>query len=217
MTMAGDFTFTLPGAWSRIDVRDPETAMRDVRRLVDRIVPRRDDAAEMRRQLRDQLQKSVDGAVAASASDLYFAHEILRGIPLPASLVVSRPEIRALGLMQGQPEHNKALISTTVDQLSGADPYEDPADFVVGSAGVARRSRVRPGRGEGDRGSLDVTYWIAAPSVKGIVVMAFTSGMPELRSSLTELFDAIVSSIVWSAGDAPADSPEPSAEDATRA
>jgi len=220
------YSVTVPPGWVRLEIDGDDGAAR-VGEVVDHLsaaVPR-DSAPVVRRQIESQLHGLVDDARARGAVDLLVPVERIDGLTLPASVmatVVTVPEaggashedvlVAMVARGAGEPvavgdavavrsvtrRDVTALLETEVARTeralqaagAAAGPHAGAVDDVEPAAGASSR-HVRyllgiPGR---PREFLALTLAVLEPS---------DDPEAELGDALTELFDAVVSTLRWS-------------------
>jgi hypothetical protein len=186
------YDLALPGTWWEIPVDDEAASDRAIDAIIERAVGHRDADATARRDLRSRFRLAAARARTAGATRLHLCHELMPGVPLPASLTVYRPSIP---LSPRSPQSPFAQLEAVVPAAS----EEDDATLDARSGPVLRRVRVvaaDAGSPEEGIATLQVDYWLVPPSRRP-VLLSFACGMPELRSGLVELFDLVVQTLEW--------------------
>jgi hypothetical protein len=188
------FDFALPGTWWLVPVDDPAVAERSIARAVERAVGRRDEDARLRAELRARFTDVADRARTAGAAQVHLCHEIMPGVPLPATLTVYWP--RLVLRASGESDPGAALRAV----LGPPDGDDVALDDLPTGAGI-RRTRVITGSAAPDGSAPDVTtvevdYWLATPGGR-VLLLSFACGMPLLADQLVELFDLVVRTTTW--------------------
>ncbi len=196
MTVTEDLRFVLPGQWLSLDVRGPdEVVAKRVHDLAERTLGKRDDLAQVRRSVREALLEAAAQARIIKADYLHLAQSIMDGIPLSATLTVSRPGI-SLPVLVSRAEELQALLAL----VPGDEPtaVDHPELVVVRSVDRIESSEDSNGAAVVQR--LTANYWIQVPNTGRLVVFSFSSSMPNLDDELMLLFEAIASSVHLRAG-----------------
>lgn len=195
------FTVILPGTWESVPMADADTMKATVARIVKDRMPRNDQLAALRRDVREDLLASAKSAAEAGA-DLYaLSMEILPGIPFPASIV---------GFTQPWPPTSEGTTVASSDEVVVRLAAVFPGSVAMPTTTVpqVRRSdlRTRP-LGETETQVLDLEYWFADPYGELTCLMV---SVPECESPdlITALFDAVAASVFWTRPDRPADEEE---------
>ena len=195
---ATGYTLVLPPGWQHIPVRQgSEEAIRKIARSaapdVTGGVPR-DKMVSYRVELEHKLRTAVRDARRKCATDLYLPLGLVRGMPVPASFLVSE---LSLGSVE---EIDPALV---VSHLATADGDARPVT-VAGALGVrTERTASADPQAQVEYPSRRVDYVIAVPGDAGrYLAVAFSTlggGKPDdaYSSLLVELFDAIMSTWRW--------------------
>lgn len=192
------FSVTLPGRWDYVPLLEPEATRAAIHRLVRRAVGPRDDAATARQLLTRRFDDAVAAARTIGGQQMHLCHEVMPGLPLPASLVIVWPGIvvpRAESL-------DDAALRAELATLIGPAGDDDELVFDVGSRPAIRRASIHRGEpdvhGEADREieTLEVRIHAIAPNNR-VIVLSFSCGVPQLREDLVPLFDLIASSLRW--------------------
>jgi hypothetical protein len=202
------FDFALPGTWWLVPVADPSVAARSIARAVEQAVGRRDADARLRAELRTRFTDVADRARTAGAAQVHLCHEIVPGVPLPATLTVYWPRL----VLRASGEDDPALA---LRALLGPPEGADAGDGAPAGTGVdadvtlddlptgpgIRRTRVITGSAAPDGSAPDVTtvevdYWLATPGGR-VLLLSFACGMPLLAGQLVDLFDLVVRTTTW--------------------
>lgn len=205
--------FVLPGSWGRVDLSSEAASRSSIRKLAEKATGRREELAGVRAELRTRFNAAADAARGSSATDLYIAFELAKGIPLPAWLTVFAPSIEetdftALGL----DELSTVLrygIATGNPDIAVAEPQSSD-DIKAVRHSWRRVAHVVEGEVEQDFEMLEADYWLAAANPARISLLTFSTAYVEYETEMLELFDAVISTIRWAV-------PESSAEAAPEA
>ena len=201
-----EFTFMLPGNWWRVSLTDEESRQADIRSIARDAFGKADNVARLRADLRAELLRATELAVDGDADSMYFAREVIQGVPLPVSLVVTYTADYA-GISPIQPERNLETLVNSVDRIDDDSHDEADDDYVLGESAVVRRIRFQEPKEiddseiAGRAPSLSVNYWITVPKRNRVLVMAFQTAFTELKEPLLDLYNAIVESIRWNVPD----------------
>jgi hypothetical protein len=186
------YSVILPPSWAKIPLRnDAEGA---IKRILDKSFPgvSRDEVAAARQELRQRLKKLINQARSNGGLDLYLPVELMRGLPVPASFVVSEGEL-------GGPEELEPELIIAKLAAQGADVTE-----IDGAPAVRREELVPPDPGqEFSYGSRQVTYTLAVPGNPGRwLLVAFSTigaGDPDddIARLLASLFESVMTTFRW--------------------
>lgn len=194
--------FVLPGSWGRVDLRSEAASRASIRKIADKATGRREELASIRAEIRDRFNKAADAARGSSATDLYIAFELTKGVPLPAWLTVFTPEIdavdfQALGLSDLAEVLDRAITTTDDEVTTTETPMAEQIRAVRQS--WRRVAHVTEGETEQDFEMLEADYWLAATNPNRIALMTFSTAYVQWETEMLQLFDAVVNTIRWGA------------------
>lgn len=192
------FFLATPADWVHLDVSEagPEAA----RRLVEELpVDDTPEKQQLKRQVIAELQRSIRDARKQGAVMAAFWFLPVEDLTLGASLVVAfaplgpAPLVTALG-----PAAREHVASGLAEVLGRADDVlaADVVNLPAGYAARIRRRQVVEAMGE-RREVMVVQYYVPVPRRPRMLVVTYTSPTVELADALTDLFDALVSSLRW--------------------
>lgn len=196
-----EYVLLIPPGWSRLPL-DPAGLRTTMRRLLDQRFARlpRDKVARLRRELELELRRTVDRAAEAGAIDLWVQTELIRGVAVSASLMVTVLDAVGTGGLAPVLEVVDAEIRTS--EL-----------IRVGPDSAVRRLRVTaPGPDPaGDRGVLAdmlpeatvVEYFFAVPDSRSLLLLSFSTATAQVADALVALFDAVAQSLEWRRAEPP--------------
>lgn len=192
--------FVLPGTWGRVDLRSEAASRSSIRKLAEQVTGRREELAPMRAEIRDRFNDAAEAARGSSATDLYVAFELTKGVPMPAWLTVFTPEIDAVDFQAlGLDDLEKVLKQG----VAVADPTIVTTDTpMVNKIRAVRQSwrrvaHVVEGEVERDFEILEADYWLAAANPSRIALITFSTAFIEYEDEMLRLFDAVISTIRW--------------------
>ncbi|MFE1285537.1 hypothetical protein [Streptomyces sp. NPDC058751] len=175
-----------PEDWYRIPLRSREQREASVGALIRRRFAGVDDQPVLRRQAEEQLKGAALAGFDQGGVVLYLSFLEAAGIPLSASLLVSRVHRRfdsldAIAALAGQGE---------------VAPVTLPA---VGRAARRRRTeRTRESRKLGSEfDDTIVEYFVPAPRNDETLMLTFSTPMEPIADAMVELFDAIAGTLRW--------------------
>lgn len=195
-----DLRLALPGTWGRVDLDSPEAIASSIRKLVSRLAGRADKAASFRAELRAQFSRLADKAAAGGASEIYFAIEVVPGLPLPASLTVFWPDEVITGSVPTRPATVIELVQEALVSSPEAKGYQDLLVEELAGTVTLRRTKVLENPETVElpaHETLLVDYWLAVPGTQRVVLLTFSSTLLKVKESLLELFRATVGAIHW--------------------
>jgi hypothetical protein len=196
---ATGYTLVLPPGWYHVPVR--RGTDKAIKTITGRVVAEfassqpRDTLTSYRIELERRLRAAADDARRKAATDLYLPLGLVRGMPVPASFLVSE-------LYLGSVEDiDPALI---VSHLASADGDSRPVT-VAGAIGVRTERTASPDPAKKvEYPSRRVDYVLAVPGDRDrYLAVAFSTlggGNPDdaYATLLVELFDAMMSTWRWS-------------------
>lgn len=194
--------FVLPGSWGRVDLRSEAASRSSIRKLAETATGRREEFASTRAELRERFNAAADVARGSSATDLYVAFELAKGVPFPAWLTVFTPEIdamdfQALGLGELLTMLERGLV--TDDEEVTTEQTEMPDDIRAVRQSWRRVSHVQEADVERDFEVLEADYWLAATKPNRVALLTFSTAFAEYEEEMLSLFDAVVGTIRWPA------------------
>jgi len=192
--------FVLPGTWGRVDLRSEAASRSSIRKLAEQVTRKREELAGARAEIRDRFNAAAEAARGSSATDLYVAFELTKGVPMPAWLTVFTPEIdavdfQALGLgdLQKVLEKGVAVADPTVTTTETTTDNEIRAV----RQSWRRVAHVAEGNIERDFELLEADYWLAAANPNRVALITFSTAFVEWEDEMLRLFDAVISTIRW--------------------
>ena len=192
--------FVLPGTWGRVDLRSEAASRSSIRKLAEQVTRKREELAGVRAEIRDRFNTAAEAARGSSATDLYVAFELTKGVPMPAWLTVFTPEIdavdfQALGLgdLQKVLEKGVAVADPTVTTTETTTDNEIRAV----RQSWRRVAHVAEGNIERDFELLEADYWLAAANPNRVALITFSTAFVEWEDEMLRLFDAVISTIRW--------------------
>ena len=194
------YRLLLPEQWVKLPA-DP-TAMRAAarRHLEHRFADLpRDRTAQLRRSLEDDLVRLADAAGSAYAVDILLLSLDVAERPVSASCLVSLVPI---------PLADAAALGTLAAELGDGALTSEVVD--LGPHRVVRVTRDEQPAAEGpavvadwDGRSRLVDVYVPVPDSEATLLLSFATPVVPLFDVLTELFDAMVSTLQWTAEGAP--------------
>jgi hypothetical protein len=177
-------TIVVPEDWWRITLHPDERRRSSVRTLIAQQFRGLDDQPRAKRDLELELQGAADDAAEHYGVMMYLSQQTVSGLPVPISLVVRQlpPEIGSMDNLH--------------EEFSGTDVI-DIADLPAGKC-LRRLRDVKPAREGYDDAppSHTVDYWLDVPT-GGTLQLTYASPLVMVAEALTELFDAITSTVTW--------------------
>ncbi|MFJ4831423.1 hypothetical protein ACIP79_16085 [Streptomyces sp. NPDC088747] len=177
-----------PEDWYRIPLRPQEQLQASVGALIQRQFAGVDDQPILRRQAEERLLDAAQAGADQGGVVLYLSFLEADGIPLSASLLVSRI-------------HERFDSLDAVAALAGKGAV---APVSLPSAGrAARRRRAERSRESRKLGSefndTIVEYFVPVPGPESeeSLMLTFSTPMEPIADAMVELFDAIVGTLRW--------------------
>ncbi len=205
--LVADVRVTLPADWWATPLADEATWRRAVEALLDRQFDGWQDNPLLRSELRRTISAQAEAAAAAGAQLLALSLQQVHGVPVPASLVLSRIDV-AVDAGEDVLGDLQESLRPNPDAPLPAGTSLDLARLPVGR--TLRRvqtqaTAIEPG--QEPLPTLTADYWLEHPAGDAVLHLAFSTPLVALRDSLLELFDAVVSALRWFPADAPAEGP----------
>ncbi|MER5396707.1 hypothetical protein [Streptomyces sp. NPDC002599] len=177
-----------PEDWYRIPLQPQEQREASVSALVRRQFAGVDDQPVLRRQAEEQLTGAALAGADQGGVALYLSFLEAAGIPLSASLLISRLHQRF----------------DSLDAVAALAGQGEVAPVTLPAAGrAARRRRTERTRESGKLGSqfddTIVEYFVPAPQDDETLMLTFSTPMEPIADAMVELFDAIAGTLRWQA------------------
>ncbi|MFD6285087.1 hypothetical protein [Streptomyces sp. NPDC060205] len=180
------FGLITPEDWYRIPLQPEDRREASVSALVKRQFAGVDDQPTLRRQAREQLLGAAEAGVEQGGVVLYLSFLEAAGIPLSASLLISRLQRRFDAL-------------DTVSALSDKGETSQVRLPAAGRAVRRRRSeRTREARRLGSEfEDTVVEYFVPVPDRDEVLMLTFSTPLEPIADAMAELFDAVASTLRW--------------------
>lgn len=180
------FGLITPEDWFRIPLLPEERREASVSALVKRQFAGVDDQPVLRRQAEEQLLGAAEAGAEQGGVVLYLSFLEAAGIPLSASLLISR-------------------IHQRFDSLDAVSALRDKGEAglvrlpAAGRAARRRRSeRTRESRRLGTEFSdTIVEYFVPVPDQDEVLMLTFSTPLEPIADSMVELFDAVAGTLRW--------------------
>lgn len=182
----------VPPGWTSLPVEDAEAGRAAARRLVDRALrgQPRDAVVRLRRSLLEQLRGALGSAREAGADQVWVQAELVRGLPVSASLLVARVPA----------PHADAVHSALHPLLTAAAGVVVSDATTLAGLPALRRRRDWVGPLPGADGGPEVPqtavdYVLALPDDDELLLLSFGTLTPQVREELVLLFDAVAGTL----------------------
>ncbi|MGH8922536.1 MAG: hypothetical protein ACRD0H_30070, partial [Actinomycetes bacterium] len=184
------WSLLLPPGWWHIPL--DERRGQSVTALLDRQLASlpRDRVTTLRRELDGELTRQVERAVGNGAVEMYLHVDLLRGLPVAASCLVT---VVATGAAT-------ALPAAELAALLGDRPDDEVGVLEVAGVPAARVRRREPVTGDLSTGGLAVTrlqVYAPVPGTPEMLLLSFSTPMDPIADAMVALFDAIAGSLQW--------------------
>ncbi|MET9405627.1 hypothetical protein ABZX90_07570 [Streptomyces sp. NPDC002935] len=185
---SGVFGLITPEDWYRIPLQSQERREASVSALIRRQFAGVDDQPVLRRQAEEQLMGAALAGVDQGGVVLYLSFLEAAGIPLSASLLVSRL-------------HQRFDSLDAVAALAGKGEVAPVRLPAAGQAARRRRTeRTRESRKLGSEfDDTIVEYFVPTPGGDESLMLTFSTPMEPIADAMVELFDAIAGTLRWQA------------------
>jgi len=186
------WTLMLPPGWWHVPL--DERRGQSVTALLDNRLASlpRDRVAALRRELEAELIRLVERAVAHDAVEMYLNVDLIHGLPVAAScLVTVVPTGRAT-----------ALPAAELAGMMGDQPDDEVGVLEVAGAPAARVRRREPvdeadGFSTGDLPVTRLQVYVPVPNTTEMLLLSFSTPMDPIADAMVTLFDAIAESLCW--------------------
>ncbi|MGW5136232.1 hypothetical protein [Streptomyces sp. NPDC004135] len=180
------FGLITPEDWYRVPLLPADRREASVTALIKRQFAGVDDQPVLRRKAEDQLLGTAEAAVEQGGVVLYLSFLEAGGIPLSASLLISRLYERFDGL-------------DVVAALAGSGEVTLETLPAVGRAArVLRRERAKQSRKLGSEfEDTVVEYFVPVPDREEVLMLTFSTPLEPIADAMVELFDAVAGTLRW--------------------
>ncbi len=180
------FGLITPEDWFRIPLLPADRREASVSALIQRQFAGVDDQPVLRRKAEEQLLGTAEAAAEQGGVVLYLSFLEAGGIPLSASLLISRLYERFDGL-------------DAVAALAGSGEVTLETLPAVGRvARVLRRERTKQSRKLGSEfEDTVVEYFVPLPDRDEVLMLTFSTPLEPIADAMVELFDAVAATLRW--------------------
>lgn len=180
------FGLITPEDWYRVPLLPADRREASVTALIKRQFAGVDDQPVLRRKAEDQLLGTAEAAVEQGGVVLYLSFLEAGGIPLSASLLISRLYEKFDGL-------------DVVAALAGSGEVTLETLPAVGRAArVLRRERAKQSRKLGSEfEDTVVEYFVPVPDREEALMLTFSTPLEPIADAMVELFDAVAGTLRW--------------------
>ncbi len=190
------WSLLLPPGWWHIPL--DERRGQSVTTLLDRRLASlpRDRVATLRRELDGELTRLVERAVANGAVEMYLNVDLMRGLPVAASCLVTVVPTGAAA----------ALPAAELAAMMGERPGDEVGVLEVAGAPAARVRRREPathadglvdGLSTGEVAVTRLQVYVPVPNTTEMLLLSFSTPMDPIADAMVALFDAIAGSLRW--------------------
>ncbi len=186
------WSLLLPPGWWHIPL--DERRGQSVTALLDQRLASlpRDRVTMLRRELDGELTRLVERAVANGAVEMYLNVDLMRGLPVAASCLVT---VVPAGVVTTLPTAELAA-------LMGERPGDEVGVLEVAGAPAARVRRREPvtdtdGLSTGELAVTRLQVYVPVPDTTEILLLSFSTPMDPIADAMVGLFDAIAGSLRW--------------------
>ncbi|MFF5491944.1 hypothetical protein [Streptomyces aquilus] len=180
------FGLITPVDWYRVPLQPRDRREASVAALIRRQFAGVDDQPVLRRKAEEQLRDTAEAGVEQGGVVLYLSFLEVGGIPLSASLLVSRL-------------HRKFDTLDAVAALAGSGEAGLTKLPAVGRAArLVRREQSRQSRKLGSEfQDTVVEYFVPVPGRDEVLMLTFSTPLEPIADAMVELFDAIAGTLRW--------------------
>ncbi|GAA3878202.1 hypothetical protein GCM10023084_33890 [Streptomyces lacrimifluminis] len=184
------FGLITPEDWYRIPLQPRERREASVNALIRRQFTGVDDQPILRRKAEEQLLGTAEAGAEQGGVVLYLSFLEVGGIPLSASLLVSRLHRKFDGL-------------DAVAALAGSGEVELMTLPAAGRAArLVRRERSKQSRKMGSEfADTVVEYFVPVPDRDEVLMLTFSTPLEPIADAMVGLFDAVAGTLRWQKAD----------------
>lgn len=185
-TRAPVFGLVTPEDWYRIPLLPQERREASVAALIKRQFAGVDDQPVLRRKAEEQLLGAAEAGVEQGGVVLYLSFLEAAGIPLSASLLVTRI-------------HRAFDSLDAVVALAGSGEVEPVKLPAAGAAARLRRTE-RPKQSRKLGTEFDdtiVEYFVPVPDREEVLHLTFSTPLEPIADAMVQLFDAVAGTLRW--------------------
>jgi len=198
--------FALPGSWARIPLHSEAVTLSSIRKMTEQLTNRIDQFATLRAELRARFVKAAELAKSGGATDLFIGLELVPGMPLPAWIAVFPADYERTNFdTLGFGDFTKALDIAAGPAPEGgtkvAEEFDAPTPIHAVRHAWRRTTDVAEGEVERTFEFIEADYWIVAAEPNRLALVTFSSALAEYEDEMLELFDAVISTVKWPAGE----------------
>lgn len=186
------WSLMLPPGWWHVPL--DERRRQSVTALLDNRLASlpRDRVATLRRELEGELTRMAERAAHNGATDLYLSVDLMRGLPVAASCLVT---VVPTGV-------GTELPAAELAAMMGDQPDDEVGVLEVAGAPAARVRRREPvDEADGfSTGELPVTrlqVYVPVPNKAEMLLLSFSTPIDPIADEMVMLFDAIAGSLRW--------------------
>lgn len=180
------FGLVTPEDWYRIPLQPQDRREASIAALIRRQFAGVDDQPILRRKVEEQLLGTADAGVEQGGVVLYLSFLEAGGIPLSASLLISRLYEKFDGL-------------DVVAALAGVGEVELTTLPAAGRAArLVRRERSKQSRKLGSEfEDTVVEYFVPVPDRDEVLMLTFSTPLEPIADAMVGLFDAVAGTLRW--------------------
>lgn len=186
------WSLLLPPGWWHIPL--DERRGQSLKALLDRQLASlpRDRVAALRRELEAELTRLVERAVANGAVQMYLNVDLMRGLPVAASCLVTVVPV----------DFGAAMPATELAALMGDQPGDEVGVLEVAGAPAARVRRKEAvtdtdGLSSGELPITRLQVYVPVPKTPEMLLLSFSTPIDPIADAMVVLFDAIAGSLHW--------------------
>ena len=183
------WSLLLPPGWWHVPL--DERRHQSIAALLDRQLESlpRDRVATLRRELDGELTRQVERAVGNGAEEMYLNVDLMRGLPVAASCLVT---VVPVGF-------GTALQATELAALMSDGPGDEVGVLEVAGALAARVRRRDPvtdteGLSTGKLAVTRLQVYVPVPNTTEMLLLSFSTPIDPIADAMVALFDAIAGS-----------------------
>ncbi len=152
----------------------------------------RDRIVALRRELDGEIIRLAERAAANGATDMYLNVDLVRGLPVAASCLVT---VVPVGF-------GTSLPATELAALMGDQPGDEVGVLEVAGAPAARVRRREPltdaeGLSTGELAVTRLQVYVPVPRTTEMLLLSFSTPIDPIADAMVRLFDAIAGSLRW--------------------
>ncbi|MEW6477212.1 MAG: hypothetical protein AB1679_33585 [Actinomycetota bacterium] len=185
-----------PATWITLDL-DPATRNDSIARVVQQRIGSGPNEESRRIELRAAFERVMAEAEGQDAVHAALLSDVIEGVPVAASLIVSLREGQSASASAGL---NPAVVAQGLRQALDGKGAAEVRELPLGPAvQVRQRVLAQVPVGEGPTAEVETVQWfVPLPDGRHLALLSFSTPNVGLAEPFGKLFDAIAATLSWS-------------------